>query len=521
MNLDPGAFSEKKRRLLERLLKEKGVQRDPDASITPRADREKARQSFLQEGLWFLDRLDPGKATYNIPCAARLRGKLDTEALAHTFGALLERHEILRTRFPEIGGVPHQVVDPPRGFELPTRDLSGMPASEREAEALRIATEEARNPFDLTRGPVFRALLLKLGELEHVLVISIHHIVSDGWSMGVFTRDLIGLYEAFVQDPSRTAPLKPLAIQFADYAEWQRRWLTGARYERLFSFWKSRLDGCEQLVLPIDRPRSAGSSGAGAHHTFRITPELTERWRAFSKDAGATPFVALLAAFEVLLHTYSGQEDMVIGSPVANRNKSELEPLIGYFVNVLPFRTDLSGNPTFRELIERVRESVDSVHAHQEMPFSKLVEDLKPPRSPGANPIYQVEFTLLAPEHAPPVFGYGFRSPVQETHRMAGVTLHPMEVESGVSKFDLVVLLWDAPVGICGTFEYNPDLFDAATIEALAARFDTLVQRLIAAPDSRLATWRAEFASQNPTQRRPAKRFQPVRRKLITPEKGS
>ena len=514
------SFSADKRKLLERLLKEKGVRRDSEASIARRSDPERARQSFLQEGLWFLDRLDPGKATYNIPCAARLRGPLRAEVLARAIGGLLERHEVLRSRFPEIDGVPHQVVEAPGSFELSQHDLSGLPSAEREAEASRLATEEARQPFDLSKGPVFRALLIRLDELEHVLVFSIHHIVSDGWSMGVFTRDLIALYEAFEQDLGAASPLEPLSIQFGDYAEWQRRWLTGERYEKLFSFWKSRMDGCAQLSLPTDRPRSPSSSGAGAHYTFAMTPELTERWHAFSKQVGTTSFVALLAAFKVLLFTYSGQEDIVVGSPVANRNRSELEPLIGYFVNVLPFRTDLGGNPTFRELIERVRESVDGVHAHQEMPFSKLVEDLKPPRTPGANPIYQVEFTLLAPEHAPPVFGYGFRSPVEEVHRMGSVSLLPMEVESGVSKFDLVVLLWDAPVGICGTFEYNPDLFDVATIEALSARFKDLVERLMAAPDSRLASWKQEFAPKAPPPK-PARGFKPVRRKVITPEQGT
>jgi len=490
--MDVSSFSPRKRELLEQLLRRKGLARGAGSGGIPRrADAEPTRLSYLQEGLWFLDCLDPGKATYNIPCATRIRGALDVGALERALGEMVARHESLRTVFPERGGVPVQVVQPAEPFALAVEDLSELDAAERERRALERATAEAHTPFDLAAGPIFRAALLKLGPQEHVLVFGLHHIVGDGWSMGVITRELTTLYEAFAA--GRPSPLEPLPIQFSDFAAWQRETLQGERLDRLLDFWRARLAGVADIELPWDRPRTDKPCEVGRHHTFHLGQDLSDRLRELGREAEVTAFVVLLAGFEACLHTLSGQRDLVVGSPVACRNKSELENLIGYFVNVLPFRTDLGGNPSFRELLDRVNVSVEEVHAHQDVPFGKLVEELKPRRTPGANPVYQVELTLLTQEHAPAIYGYGFRSAVEESLEIAGLRFSPVRVESGVAKFDIVVLAWDVPGGICGTFEYNADLFDAETIERLAGRFQEVLARLVAEPETRLAALAEQF----------------------------
>ena len=502
MRLDAGAFSQQKRALLEKLLREKGIGAGAATRIPRRGSDEPAPLTHLQEGLWFLDQLEPGTATYNIPGATRIEGPLDAAAMERALREIVDRHEALRTVYREVGGEARQVVQPADGFELERRDLEPLPPEEREAEALRLAHEEARRPFDLAAGPVFRVQLLRLSPGEHVLVFCIHHIAADGWSFRVFTRELTELYQAFAA--GRASPLAELPIQFADFAAWQRAQLVGDPLKRLLDFWRGYLDGAPKLELPRDRPRPPArrEGGArGAHHPFALTAELSDRLRALGREVGSTPFVTLLSAFEVLLHTYSGQEDVVLGSPVACRNRTELEDLIGYFVNVLPFRTDLSGNPSFRELMGRVDVSVEQVHRHQDIPFGKLVEELKPPREAGVNPVYQVEFTLLTYEHAPAVYNYGFRSAVDVSLELGDLRLSPMDVESGVSKFDLVILLWDVASGIRGTFEYDRDLFDPATIERMAQRFEQLLARLVERPDERLADLRRSFGRPAPRAR--------------------
>jgi hypothetical protein len=490
LRLETGGFSPEKRALLDRLLREKGIQRGSDGAIPRRRSSEPAPLTHLQEGLWFLDRFDPGQATYNIPCATRLAGPLDARALERALAEIASRHEALRTVYPERGGRPVQVVLPAGSWSLAIRDLSGLGAAEREREVLRLATAEAARPFDLERGPLFRAELLRLSEREHVLLFCIHHIAADGWSFRVFTRELAELYAAF--RAGRPSPLAPLPLQFGDYAAWQRALLEGPELERLLGFWRSYLAGVAALELPADRPRPARPGARGRHHSFALPAELSERVRALGRAEGCTPFVTLLAVFKALLHAHSGQTDVVIGSPVACRSRSELEELIGYFVNVLPFRTDLGGDPTLRELIRRVDASVAQVHAHQELPFAKLVEELRPARQPGANPIYQVEFTLLSYEHAPAVYNYGFRSAVKVAHELAGgLELSPLEVESGVAKFDLVVLLWDVPAGISGTFEYDADRFDEATVVELARRYQRLLEIYVQRPELSLSGARA------------------------------
>ncbi|HEX2081287.1 MAG TPA: condensation domain-containing protein, partial [Longimicrobium sp.] len=323
--------------------------------------------SFAQERLWFIDRLEPESAAYNIPAALRLAGALDEAALERALGEIVRRHESLRTAFAEVDGSPVQVISPFGGFALPVEDLSDLSEADREAAVGRRAGEEARRAFDLSAGPLFRAALLRLGEEDHVLLLSMHHVVSDGWSMGVLFRELSALYAAYRE--GRESPLPELAVQYADYAVWQREQLGGEVLERQLSYWRERLaDAPALLELPTDRPRPAVQTYRGATVPFEISLELLERLQRLGRSEGATLFMTLLGAFQALLGRYAGSEDVVVGSPIAGRTRGEVEELIGFFVNTLVLRTDLSGNPSFREVLRRVREATLGAYEHQEVP---------------------------------------------------------------------------------------------------------------------------------------------------------
>ncbi|HYH79110.1 MAG TPA: amino acid adenylation domain-containing protein, partial [Longimicrobium sp.] len=343
--------------------------------------------SFAQERLWFLDRLEPGSTTYNIPAAWRLGGALDAAALERALGEIVRRHEALRTVFAEVDGSPVQVIAPFGGFALPVEDLSGD--SDREAALGRRAGEEARRAFDLSAGPLFRAALLRLGDEDHVLLLSMHHIVTDGWSMGVLFRELSALYAAYREGGE--SPLADLAVQYADHAVWQREQLEGEVLDRQLSYWRERLAGAPELLeLPADRPRPPVQTYRGASVPVQLSPELLERLQALGRSEGATLYMTLLGAFQVLLSKYSGSEDVVVGSPIAGRTRGEVEELIGLFLNTLVLRTDLSGDPSFRELLGRVREATLGAYEHQEVPFEKLVAELQPERSLSHSPLFQV-----------------------------------------------------------------------------------------------------------------------------------
>ncbi|HZH15045.1 MAG TPA: amino acid adenylation domain-containing protein, partial [Archangium sp.] len=360
----------------------------PPLVPTPRNGR--LPPSFSQQRLFFLDQLEPNNPTYNIPAAIRLEGALDRTALERSFSEIVRRHEALRTTFqadPQEGVV--QVISPPASLSLPATDLSGLPESERETEVLRLAQEEARRPFDLAQGPLLRVALLRLGEHQHVLLVTMHHIVSDGWSVSLLSRELSALYEAFSK--GQPSPLAELPIQYADYAGWQRQWLQGDALERQLSYWRKQLSGAPQaLELPTDHPRPSVQTSRGASHPLRISKTLSEEISALSRREGVTPFMTLLAAFQVLLHRYSGQDDFCVGSPSAGRNRAELEGLIGFFVNTLVLRGRPSGGLTFRELLAQAREATLEAQAHQELPFEKLVEELKPGRDLSRSPLFQV-----------------------------------------------------------------------------------------------------------------------------------
>jgi amino acid adenylation domain-containing protein len=416
--------------------------------------------SFAQERLWFLDQLEPGGIAYNIPAGVRLRGPVNVTALEQSLQELVARHEILRTTFAVTAGIPAQVVaDCPR-VSLETIDLRGIPFAEREPRALRLAEEEWQRPFDLSRGPLLRTQLLRLHEQEHWLILTFHHIASDGWSSDVLWREWPALYGDFSAGRPSSLPLLP--VQYADYAVWQRQSLQGDVLEQQLTYWKRQLAGApEVLELPTDFPRPAVLSHSGATQELVLDAKLTQALQAVSRRENVTLFMTLLAAWQVLLSRYCRQEDVSIGTPVAGRRRTELDGLIGFFINMLVLRTDLSGNPPFRELLRQVREVALGALAHQDLPFEKLVEELHPQRNPSHSPLFQVAFAL---QNTPPA-----------ACEFTGLTSTPLEIPTTTAKFDLTLSLAETASGLSGTLEYNTDLFEAATIARLLGHFQVLL----------------------------------------------
>jgi amino acid adenylation domain-containing protein len=424
--------------------------------------------SYAQRRLWFLDQLAPGSAAYNIAATLRMRGMLQVAALRRALEELTARHESLRTTFAAPDGDPVQVVAGLVPAALVLVDREDLP----EGEWARWAAAEAAAPFDLARGPLLRARLLRLDEREHILLLTVHHIVSDEWSMGVLLGELGALYSAFAQ--GLPSPLAELPVQYADYAEWQRGWLAGAELEGQVAYWRQVLAGApEELGLPTDRPRPREQSYRGAVHRFVLPETVGSGLGRLARAAGATPFMVLLAGFQVLLSRYSGQEDLVVGTPIAGRTRSELEGLIGFFVNTLALRADLAGDPSFRVLLGRVREAMLGAYAHQDLPFERLVEELAPRRDPSRNPIFQTMFVL----HNTP-------TTEQEFH---GLDVESEVDDSPAAKFDLTLYMMEAGQGMFGTFAYSTDLFDASTIERMAGHYATLLESAVTAPDRPLS----------------------------------
>ena len=481
------ALSDKQRELLKAVLREKGLAAaGPARSIERRASTDPAPATHLQEGLWMLEQLDQQHGIYNVPSAVRFAGPVDVPTLERTLDEILRRHDALRTMFVSNGTVVQQLVKPHSPFKLDVVDLCDLTGPAGEARARELVMQDAGRPFKLDSEIPFRAFMIRLSEGEHILALNIHHIVTDGYSMGVLTNELVSLYGAFSQ--GRPSSLPDLPIQFADYAAWHREYLTGQELERQGNFWRNTLQRpLPTLELPADRPRPPRLSGRGLHEHIHIPRDLTSRLRSFSQGHGVTVFETLLAGFAVLLHSYSGQDDIIVGSPVANRTRTELENLIGYFVNVLPFRVDLRGNPSFQELAKRVHQVSHGVHSHQEMAFGKIVEWVQPPRDSSRNPIYQVELTLLEPRNTPSVYGYGFQTIAERSLRLGGAVASPFPMESGVSKFDLTMLLWNFPDEIQGTIEYSTDLFEARTISAMAKRFVSLLHGALAGRELKIS----------------------------------
>ncbi|HLL48570.1 MAG TPA: amino acid adenylation domain-containing protein, partial [Longimicrobiaceae bacterium] len=429
--------------------------------------------SFAQERLWFIDRLQPGGTFYNIPVALRLAGALDSAALERALGEVVRRHEALRTVFAESAGAPVQVIVPYAGFTLPVEDLSGTGAREREAETQRLVAADASRPFDLAAGPLFRAKLLRLGAEEHALLLCMHHIVSDGWSMDVLFRELAALYAAYQEGGE--SPLPELAVQPADHAVWQREQLRGEVLERQVSWWMERLSGAPELLeLPTDRPRPAVMSFRGAHEPIRFPLELLERLEALARSEGATLFMVVLGAFQALLSRYGGSTDVVVGTTIAGRTRRELEGLVGLFMNTLVLRTRLGGDPAFRETLRRVREATLGAYDHQEVPFERLVSELRPERSLGHTPVFQVLFELHN------TAGPGAVS-------LPGLVIGGLDTPGEMAKFDLTVSLRATPEGIAGSLNYGTDLFDAGTARRMVEHLERVLEQAAADADTRLS----------------------------------
>ncbi|MGC2062824.1 MAG: condensation domain-containing protein, partial [Thermodesulfovibrionales bacterium] len=461
-----------KRALLERhILKKKSSFPVKNQDIPRRGTSDPCVLSFSQQRLWFLDQLDPGSPAYNIPLAIRLSGHLNVGALQQSLGEILSRHEVLRTTFVTENDQPLQRIALATGFNLPEADLSAVPEGQREAKAKQLASEEASRPFDLVTGPLLRAALLRLNPEDHILLLTIHHIVSDGWSMGILYRELSVLYEAFLK--GNPSPLSDLPIQYADFAVWQREWLQGKKLEEQLTFWKEQLRDITTLKLPIDHPRPSVQTFQGTTHTVEFPQDLTETLQVLSRAEGVTLFMTLLTAFQSLLHRYTGQDDIVVGTPIANRNRAEIEGLIGFFVNTLVMRTDTSGNPAFRELLKRVRKSTLDAFANQDLPFEKLIKELHPERDLSRNPLFQVMFALQ-------------NTPVS-TLELSYLTASRIWVEDTRTRFDLEVHLRETEEGLSGIFVCNTDLFDRATIERMAGHYQMMLEGIAANPDQRLS----------------------------------
>nr|UXE46115.1 linear gramicidin synthase subunit B [uncultured bacterium] len=423
--------------------------------------------SFAQQRLWFLDELESGRSAYHIPSAVRLVGRLDVSALEWALNEVVRRHEALRTTLVSDGGVPRQVIADRLKLPIAVEDMSGLPADEREARALCRIREEAERPFDLARGPLIRAGLLRLDEQEHVIAVTMHHTISDGWSIGILFREVSALYEAFQQgEPS---PFPELPIQYADYTVWQRNWLQGPALEAQLDYWRDRLANIPDLELPTDRPRPSVAVQRGDERSAILPKTMLDAVRALGRGEGATLYMTLLAAFQVLLHRYSGQSDIAVGSPVAGRSRPELEGLIGCFVNTLVMRGDLSGDPGFRELLRRIRKTAMEAYAHQDVPFEKLVTLVHPNRNSSRSPLFQVMFAL---QNAP-----------LPALRTPGLLLTPIELPSRCSKFDLTLFAWESAEGLRLTMEFDTDLFDAATVDRMLAHYGVLLEEIIAHPD--------------------------------------
>ncbi|HEY2738508.1 MAG TPA: amino acid adenylation domain-containing protein, partial [Thermoanaerobaculia bacterium] len=428
--------------------------------------------SFAQQRLWFIDQLEPGSALYNVPVALRASGELSAGVLAQALGEVVRRHEALRTVFSGASGRGRQVILPPVAFPVPLVDLSGLSLELREEAAAAWVAEEARRPFDLAHGPLFRAGLWRLSATEHVLLLGLHHIVSDGWSMGVLVRDVAALYAAFSE--GRPSPLSELPVQYADFAAWQRSWLSGEALEMELAYWRRHLTGAPPVLeLPADRPRPAVQSLRGRMLPIALDAELSASLAALARRQSATLFMVLLAAFESLLGRLSGAPEVCVGTPIAGRTRRETEDLIGFFVNTLVLRGDLTDDPAFIEHLAGVRSETLAAYAHQDLPFEKLVEELAPQRSLSHTPLFQVFFVL---QNAP-----------LGRLELPGVQLVPLTLAASAAKFDLTVSLTETPAGLAGFVESAAALFDASTIERLAGQLVTVLRSAVASPERRLA----------------------------------
>jgi amino acid adenylation domain-containing protein len=458
--------------LLERASLKKFADRNQTETIRRRSEKDPAPLSFAQERLWFLDQLERGSTAYNIPAAVRLIGPLNVVALEMALGEITHRHEVLRTTFQAIDGNPQQIIHPFVELRLPIVDISEM-AEEARAEGTRmLAAEQARGSFDLARGPLLKLALVRVGQEDHVILLTIHHTICDGWSIGLLVKEVGALYDAF--STGKVSPLVELPIQYADYAHWQRQQLRGEVLQSQLSYWREHLSGAPPTVNLLSEQRQPGvyTKRCGEEY-INICGSLTEAVKALSIQEGVTLYMTLLAAFKALLHRYTGQNDLVVGSPVANRNDPDVENVIGFFVNTLVLRTDLSDNPTFRQLLAGVRKTTLNAYTYQDLPFGKLVEELKPERDLNRTPLFNIMFNL----HNYPAEKFVLRS----------LTMSMLQVSNGSAQFDLSVDFAEHPEGLNGSFEYRADLFSAAMIKRMAAHFQVLLTSIVSDPNRQIS----------------------------------
>jgi amino acid adenylation domain-containing protein len=456
---------------------EEGLQAPPPISAAARDSD--LPLSFAQQRLWFLDQLQPNNPVYNIPRAIRIRGRLNVQALEQSLNEIVRRHESQRTVFKSVRGQPVQIVLPACPIQLPVVDLSSVPDSERTSEAKRLAVAEAKRPFDLAKGPLLRITLLRLSDDDHVLLLNTHHIVSDAWSAAVMIEEIGVLYEAFAAH--RPSPLPEPAIQYADFAAWQRQWLQGEVLQKQLAYWRTALEGAPAVLeLPTDRPRPEGRTFRGDYELVAIPRDLIEQLKAFSRKEDTTLFMTLMTAFQALLSRYSGQEHIIVGTDLAGRTSVDTERLIGFFISVLPIHGDLSGDPRFREFLKKMRNVALGAYAHQDLPLDKIVEELQPERSMSHNPLVQVLFVMQNTPRAEKKF--------------ADLTFHAFEVGVAHSKFDLAVFMVEQRDGILGSWLYSRDLFDAPTIRRMAGHYENMLRSIVAQPDARISA--LEFQSE-------------------------
>lgn len=465
-------LSAAKQALLDKYLQGRLTINNDKESILRRSSDEDIPLSFSQQRLYFIDRLNLQSAAYNLPAALILQGELDCPAVEHAINEIVKRHEILRTTFVIANGKPVQRIAPTLNLVVTMSDLSSLPEGRRKNELHQVIEAQAQRPFNLEHGPLLRAELVRLADDQHVFLFTVHHIIFDGWSASVLVNEFAALYKACSEGLSISLPELP--IQYADYSLWQRGWLQGAILQQQLDYWKQQLKGAPPVLeLPTDRPRQARQNHYGSTFQFSVQPVVSEQLKTLAQCEGVTLFMVLFAAFNCLLSRYSGQQDICVGTPIANRMRMELEGLIGFFVNTLVLRVDLSGNPTFIELLRKVRDVCLGAQEHQDLPFEKLVEELQPVRNTSYSPFFQAMFSMNT-------------TPSSQL-QIPGLTLTPLKVERGATAFDLVVDVSESEQGLQGTMEYSSELFDSTRIESMAGHFQNILESIVADPGAYLS----------------------------------
>lgn len=465
-------LSAAKQAILEKRLRGKSESDNQEKYIPRRSEQNPVPLSFAQQRLWFLAQLEPESAFYNLPGVVRLQGKLNLQALQDSLQEIINRHEVLRCNFQTITDKPVAFISPKKALLLPVFDISKLSTNKQKLEIEKLVYQEAKKPFEISHDLLLRVRLLRLNAEEHILLFTMHHIVSDGWSTGVLVRELATLYQAFCN--KKTITLAELPIQYGDFAIWQQEYLQGEVLTSLKNYWKHKLGGSlPVLQLPTDYPRPAVQSYKGKKYLFTVSKTLTTALKRLSQQAEATLFMTLLAAFKTLIYRYTQEDDIIIGTAIANRNLPQIEKLIGFFVNTLVLRTDASGNPSFLDLLARVKEVTLDAYNHQDLPFDKLVEEIQPERNLSHNPLFQVWFALN-------------NSPMPSLE-MGELTLTISEPDSATAQFDLSLDMVEEQEELRGSFEYNSDLFDADTITRIAENFQTLLAGIVANPDRYLS----------------------------------